>query len=102
MPSVQNDPSEGRRRRRRQNPLHGNTIQQQFGEMFGAPEDVEHFDAWLDDQQQLHADDDVPAPGGGADQPPAPVGQRLADLRANFNRTNILRASKAASTFAKH
>jgi hypothetical protein len=63
--------------------------------MFGAPEDAEHFDAWLADQQQL-ANDDASAPGGGADQPPAPVSQRLADLCANFNPTNILRASKAA------
>jgi hypothetical protein len=88
-------------RRRRHNPLHGITLQHQFEEMFGAPEDTEHFDVWLADQPQL-ADDDAPAPGGGADQPPAPVGQRLANLRANFNPTNILRASKAASTFAKH
>jgi hypothetical protein len=69
--------------------------------MFGAPEDAEHFDAWLAHQQQL-ADDDAPASGGGEDQPPAPVGERLADLHANFNLTNILRASKDASTFAKH
>jgi hypothetical protein len=99
MPSVQNDPSEGRRRR--QNPLHGNTLQHQFEEMFRAPEDAEHYDTWLADQQQL-ANDNAQAPGGGSDQPPAPVGQRLADLSANFNPTNILRASKAASTFAKH
>jgi hypothetical protein len=77
------------------------TPSNKFEEVFGAPEDAEHFEAWLANQQQL-AVDEAPTPGGGADQPPAPAGQCLTNLHADFNPTNILRASKAASTFAKH
>jgi hypothetical protein len=70
--------------------------------MFGSPEDMEHshYEACLARQRQ--ANHDASDFELRARQQQALVGQRNADLRANFNSLNIRLPRAAESTARKH
>ena len=70
--------------------------------MFGSPEDMEHshYEACLARQRQ--ANHDASDFELRARQQQAPVGQRISDLRANFNSLNIRLPHAAESTARKH
>jgi S-formylglutathione hydrolase FrmB len=101
MASVCKDVAEGRKRRRHDPTIDNDTVDA-FQDMFGSPEDIKrsHYKAWLTRQRQ--ANHDALAFELRAKQQQAPVGQCIADMRANFNSLNIRLPHAAESTARKH
>ena len=100
MASVRKDVAEGRKCRRHDPTIDNMTPLMQ--DMFGSPEDMEHshYEACLARQRQ--ANHDASDFELRARQQQALVGQRNADLRANFNSLNIRLPRAAESTARKH
>jgi hypothetical protein len=90
MASVRKDVAEGHKRRQHDPTIDNDTVDA-FQDMFRA---------WL--AQQRQANHDASAFELRAKQQQAPVGQRIADLRANFNSLYIRLPHAVKSTARKH
>jgi hypothetical protein len=92
-------PIRGGARRTRARQVRQAAISNEFEETFGISAEGQDLSQFIDHDD---SDDDDFNDEEDADANATQIGQRLADIRNNFNPENIRKSSKAKATFKKH